>query len=555
MASNSWDQHQSSDAFLPTSKHGRATVRLVPLGESENGSQSQSVGKPSSKSLISWNDVGLLLGVFACLAILVGSVFPQRAAVFLGQTNQLVVVGFCLALMAIACQKQVSLATLQYSIQSGRASLQDLETILQGQFFIAKSSMLCKAVIFLLTAVPLALSVGYKRCVGGSSTVRCDGIAGDFGATAAPGYQNIGLGLSLITETYLPFWIDPREPQCYGFNLLVASNTKSAVSDAPMPQYLDSLQASLDRDEFVLLTTTVNATVPETVQISTSLRNNNTYWQQLATQYGPGNWADMDMLYGRHVVVANGPSGANCTTSYLSIYNETGGQTVGGERQQTFNSRREATGTWKITPSSIRLVNADILETQDEALFRRNQSLIDDNQIDVVGLSSRFAAEYDWTRNPRNSSVSTAPTLAVTFLWARIVAQCGVENNGRTGVWREVNQYTKASSEVQVYRQRETLRRSWELLLVFLVLPVVSLFAFLAKMWFHSCPVDDGFGLISVLAAVDSKSLSGLYGAGLSGKLTQRVGIRFDVADDERVEAHVGEVGRPRRLRRGRMSA
>lgn len=230
--------------------------------------------------------------------------------------------------------------------------------------------MLCKAVIFLLTAVPLALSVGYKRCVGG--------------------YQNIGLGLSLITETYLPFWIDPREPQCY--NLVVASNT------TPMPEYLDSLQASL------LLTTTVNAAVSET------LRNNNTYWQQLATQYGPGNWADMDMLYGRHVVVANGPSGANRTTSFLSIYNETGGQSNGHMEDHS---------------TSWRLRTKLCFDTTSRS-------------------NSRFAAE------------------------------------GRTGVWREVNQYTKPSSEVQVYRQRETL------LLVFLVLPVVSLFAFLAKMWFHT---------------------------------------------------------------------
>lgn len=554
MTTNIWDTHQSSDAFLP-SKRSRTTVHLTDSAQSEDEWQSRFAGRPSSKSLVSWTDIGLLLGVLVCFAIAMGSVFPQRAAVFLGQTNQLVVVGFCLALMAIACQKQVSLVVLLYSVQSGRASLQDLEAILQNEFFVAKSSALCKAVLFMLTAVPLALSVGYKRCVGGSSLVSSDGVAGPFGLTAAPGNQGIGLGLSLISETYLPFWIDPNEPAVYGFNLLVASNTTGAVLDAPLPEYLKRLRASLRSDESVLLTASVNATVSEIMPISSSLRSNDTYWQDLKTQYGTGNWIDMDMFDGHFVTFANGPSSDNRTISLASIYKEEG-QTLGDQIQQTFNTRREANGTWRVTSSNITLIAGELLESQDEALSRHNQSLIDNNQIDIVGLFGRFVAEYDWTRNPRSRPINTIPSLMATLLWARITTQCGTENNGSIdGIWREVNQYSKDASEVHIYRERKTLKRNPELLVVLLVLPVVSIFTFLVKMWFHSCPIDAGFGLISLLSAVNPRSLGGLHGAGLSGALRSRVGIRFDIASDETIEAYVGEIGKPPRLRRSRTYA
>lgn len=56
-------------------------------------------------------------------------------------------------------------------------------------------------------------------------------------------------------------------------------------------------------------------------------------------------------------------------------------------------------------------------------------------------------------------------------------------------------------------------------------MPFLSLCAAAAKIWLYQCPIDEGFGLISVLAAIRPDSLSQPKGAGLSGRLTRRVGV------------------------------
>lgn len=111
--------------------------------------------------------------------------------------------------------------------------------------------------------------------------------------------------------------------------------------------------------------------------------------------------------------------------------------------------------------------------------------------------------------------------------------------------------------DVQTFHERETLRRSAVLLFVLALMPCLSLCAVLAKVALYSCPEDDGFGLISVLAAVAPGPLGRLRGAGLSGKLHRGVGVDIklvsseDGTGGERVEIRLDEISERSRVRRG----
>lgn len=237
-----------------------------------------SLGRPSSKPMIKWTDVSLFLVVLICLTTSILSVFSQNFAVFLGQNNQLVVVGFCLAIIAIITQRQLSTAFLLHQVQRGSLTLQDVEALLRANMFIPQTSTGSRLLLLFLLLLPLALSVAYKRFVGGISRIQIAAEPGAFGLTGAPGYQRIGLGLSLIPVTYLPFWMNPQLSKTYTSNFFVASNSTAAVLDLPLPEYIRSIQTTLTFDTAAIISAPVLGTVAEDIVLPSSLRENATYW-------------------------------------------------------------------------------------------------------------------------------------------------------------------------------------------------------------------------------------------------------------------------------------
>ena len=107
------------------------------------------------------------------------------------------------------------------------------------------ASLQPRLVLLFLFALPLVLSVAYKNFIGGFTTIGVRSTDVKFGLTAAPSYQLLGNGLSLLVEVYLPFWIKPGLGRAFGFNLYIADNKTAAIPDAPLPNDLLSLQASL----------------------------------------------------------------------------------------------------------------------------------------------------------------------------------------------------------------------------------------------------------------------------------------------------------------------
>lgn len=189
------------------------------------------------------------------------SIYPQITAVFLGQTNQLVLIGICRTIMATFTKQQLMALAILEQVRQGRLTLQNLDALLHNDFSTAKSGHLTRDLILFLMTLPLILSASCKMFVGGSSTVMVTGVDGANGLIGPPGYQKIGMGTSLIVNLYLPFWNDPRFPQTYGYNLFMASNSTAAVLDAPLPSYISHIQNGLAGDEVILSTVNVNATV------------------------------------------------------------------------------------------------------------------------------------------------------------------------------------------------------------------------------------------------------------------------------------------------------
>jgi len=105
------------------------------------------------------------------------------------------------------------------------------------------------------------------------------------------------------------------------------------------------------------------------------------------------------------------------------------------------------------------------------------------------------------------------------------------------------------------------MQRSGWLVLVLAINPLIAIVATILKAYLHHTPVSDSFGLVSVLSATSSETLSSLRGAALSGRLQRELRASFQVVDDGddgigntrsgHVEVCFGDSRPSGRLRRG----
>lgn len=77
--------------------------------------------------------------------------------------------------------------------------------------------------------------------------------------------------------------------------------------------------------------------------------------------------------------------------------------------------------------------------------------------------------------------------------------------------------------EDHVVSSRPTMNASPLLYLVLVVQPILTTIIFVAIILMYRTPIDDGFGLVALLAGVRRETLHLLNGASVSGKLRERV--------------------------------
>jgi hypothetical protein len=506
----------------------------------------KSLGVPKQKPSIPSKDVVTLAISLACFVLAVASVMAPRLAVFLGQTNQLIVVGFLLAIMALCSEGQMRQLSFLAEAQWGRSTLQNFEALLVSDAWARHISPMPRILLLCLFALPLGLSASYKNFVGGFTGLTIKSQDWTFGLTAAPGKQHIGGGLSLLVDAYLPFWVDPTFPGTYGFNMFVSSPTIVAMLDGPLPDHVSQLQSTLAIDNSVLLTATVDATVAEVLPLTPEERSNSSWWNDTYAQYGHGSDAGglealqytADLLFGGYTGMLAEQGSGNYSQIFTGLWNTTLNESFESTAQRYTLTRRPCVGVWNITSSSVTLKNAAITEDAATALTSTNQSLVQNNYLGIQAFFGPFLEEYDWhnwvnfaqePRLPRNASMG--PGLVAAIVWARQVTFSGPERHNPGDIWNSLNQYERNSADVLTQMEARTLRRSGALIFVLAIQPFLTILTILGKWLLYSVPIGQDFGLISILGGICQSDLEMLKGSAFSGKLSSPVKIRFLVND------------------------
>ena len=518
---------------------------------------------------MSQKDLYSIAGQLACLALAIVTVFFQRLASYLGQLNQLIVIGFLLGLMALINQGQV-LRTLMV-LHSGRrvTTLQDIDATLRQDLFAPRVSIWLRGLLLALIALPLGLSVSYKLFVSGSSSRTLHLPNGIFGYAASPGNQRIGDGLTLLADLYRPFWIEPALNRTYGSNLFIKNNATAVVVDTPYPAYLTYLQSHLSDGESLMLAATVNATVAQETAITPKQRNDPDYWDNVLSTFGHEPTSNGGGTSGSNNALLAGMGAnirSNFSIAYFSIWNTTRNETFESEAICIDNYRALYHATWNVTNTNASLHYAAPAEDASHWWeSSANQSIIQYDFLGVQEMFSNFLGEYDWhnragdfqfpypdassaastndaTTCPRDAAkckwdigINTVPALSAAMIWARMTSLNAGDRPIRDPDRLLHTMYTKSADSIVTIRYIPTLRRTPPLLLVLLTNPVITMLCVFVKLlWLGTSKVQDGFDAIALLAAGRGEDWGALDGAERSGHLETKVGVRFlKEGDDE----------------------
>ena len=519
-------------------------------------------GKPCRIHRVTWVDLAsigmVLIGTIAAAV----TIFVEPAAMHFGQKSQLVVLGFLLSIMASCSARQIKKLSLVYEASSGRSTLQNFDALLRSDYFSTTASFGPRSILLFIFCLPLGLSAAYKEFVGGSTSRTVPSSDIRFGFTAAPGYQLIGNGQSLVVNAYLPFWTEPVLNRTYGFNLYVPDNETAAVLDAPLPENLRSLQAMLGVNEFLLLTAQVRATVTQSIDPSASERNDSKYWEAKRNLF-PDFSQSVSSFHNvnQSMWIGSNVNGTNYSETFLSVFNTTLNQSFESGAERFVSTRRTCVGTWKITNADITLTQVENLQSIDE-LQGTDQTIIKNVTLNINDMFLPLLGEYDWVTRVNwyqpfaatgqyFPAHNTRPSLVACMLWARITSSHGPE---RPHDALDSTSYWIDSDNIRTTKSVVTLRRSSWLMFIMVIQPVLTILAVLGKAVLHTTPIGDNFGIISLLAGATGSMSKSLRGAALSGRLTRDVQITFTARRNsgswyDRLELDVGLRERSSKLR------
>ena len=429
---------------------------------------SEGLGVPGHIRRYTWMDLGATLVVLLAFMAATTAVLHKPTAVSLGQTNQLIVLGLMLSIMGYCTQRQIRILSIYYEARFGKSTLQNFEAILCTDYFSQAASLQPRLVLLFLFVLPLALSVSYKKFIGGFTTISIRSTDITFGLTAAPGYQLIGNGISLLVQVYLPFWVNSNLGRTYGFNLYVADNRTAAILDAPLPNDLLRLQASLNEHESMNITATVNATVTESVDISASERTDyNGYWYRKESLFNQSGLIPDNVTNETHQNIWAGTNMNPVTLNYeyteifLSLWNDTKNQTFYSEAERFISTRRTCVGVWNLTRSNVHLTDVTSLQSADDIDISKQR--ITTNGMNMIRqIFLQFLGEYDWkTREAWDQPlpgtpdsppqfyplVNTRPALVAAMLWARMTSENGPERPRISGYEKTYTSYPKSAPQ------------------------------------------------------------------------------------------------------------
>ena len=386
-----------------------------------------------------------------------------------------------------------------------------------------------------MLALGPALSASYKSLGRGESRHLQTDMTGQFGLTDPLGTLDIGYGLSQFVGVTMRWFIDPGFPnRVYGFNMHVATENMSAMLDTPTADYIDSLQESLMPWQSKVITASVLAVVCE---LNAELDHSIEYFESLwnAPYVDPSSPASQDIwtqedIY--HVGMLM-PVESDNTNLVIAKWNDNLNESFGSHLWQYSLSRQKYMGSWRVNRSSVELVNAIPLnqKVDDHCLLRSNW-------LSLAFLMTRQFKEFDWRygtsgRDLYQKNIKSDATLLACMVWSRIVALAP-----KTMIDRSPNPQCVPEGLPELYYETNvavetvavTIKPGWGILVVLALYPVLLLSSIVFRIIIWPCsPIGEGFGLISLLASVEERSLALLEGAGLSRKLDRPVFVGYFV--------------------------
>ena len=499
------------------------------------------LGIPRFPGSYSWKEKLATMCCILALAVAVIVVFEPRVAVYFGQTRQFIWIGLCLTVMGWCAQLPLRRVFLISSTNSQASTLQSIDAILRSDPLTSRADWRIRIVLFIMLGLGPALSAAYKSLGGGESRYQHNGLVGQFGLTDPPRTHNIGFGLSQFINATLPWFQDPGFPnRVYGFNMHVDTENRSAMLDAPLPDYILSLQASLAPRASKIVTATVPAIVCElNPQLDRSYEEVQSLWQESApnTTYPShaDTWVEVNTL---HIAMLM-PVEQDNTNIIIANWNDSAGEVFGSHLRQYSLSRQNYTGSWHITQSSVQLIEA---VPRDQHL--NDHCLLRSNWLALADLYTRMFAEFDWRyrtesdANHYKESIKSDSTLLASMLWSRLAAlapntDIALTNNPLCAP--DGLPDLRFETGVTIDTVAVTIRPGWGIVIVLALYPVIFFASLVYRIISRSLvPIGEGFGLISLLASVEKSSLALLAGASLSGKLRQPlfIGFRVHGSDD-----------------------
>ena len=247
-------------------------------------------GKPKSKPLISILYVGAIVVTRLALISTLLTVSPSyHWAAKLEYTNQIIIIDFLLSLMSYNSQRFVSHPLILLEVRFGPSTLQNLDGILRWSPYAHNFGFTRRLSIAASLALPLGLSVLYKRFTGGLGSLPCQVDGSLFAPTGPPGLQNVGQ-LGIMANATIPFVAGSSDttpfpdfsdgPKAYGFNTLLLSNTSAAALDGPFPNDVAKIQLSLKHGDVATLNANVRATVANYNSTTETHRTDSSFWDK-----------------------------------------------------------------------------------------------------------------------------------------------------------------------------------------------------------------------------------------------------------------------------------
>jgi hypothetical protein len=516
----------------------------------------RALGTPGEKSKYRIVDFLVVIGCLACFILSIYVITPNLYPSWrLGFNNQIVVVGFLLSIMNLCTAKLAPVFLFTIEATLGRSSLHNYEAIIRNAAFLSHVHFPWRATLLFFTLLPIGLSVGYKRFLGGSSTIN---IPSDdtqhYGLVTLPmgDFSVMNNSIYLMINSSVPFIAAsesssndniPNFPAAYGFNTLVLDNMSTALLDLPVPDNVSSIQQNLRDGEWWTMSASVDATVARYNSSISSYRDSDSFWTEAFAAAQSSYSLNSVSLYNHYQLGLLVGSNSQSPFCLMSIYNgSSNGLTDTSDlaspesisfRQEALKfevQRERCAGTWKITQSSVELLGGSCTgEKASQDILQSNSSI--PFFLDVLPMMAQWLTSYsppEWRRESpwKMPSFTTAVS---SMYWARMIYM----NPYNGSSFKQYPSIFYTVPDEKITSTRATMQANqWGLYLILAVHPVLTIMILLAliTLLYHT-PISDGFGLVSVLAGIERDSLDRLQGAALSGSLIKPVSMHISVLE------------------------